>query len=132
MWYLLADGGGEYRFFRADRMEGVEVRELQFRRLAGELAELAVGESRPFTFPVGEKLIVRFAPPVARWVAEREGGRPEQDSSYLAEYPLGDRDWAVRFALQYGAAAEVVGPGELRVLLAERLARLAASTRLAR
>ena len=121
MWYLVADGGGEVRFYRADRVHGAETQVRRFRRLTDDVPELRVEQSGPFTFPDGAELVVRYSPAVARWVAEREGGVVGLDGCYTAAYPLGDREWAVRFVLQYGGAAEVLEPRGIREKVAECL-----------
>jgi predicted DNA-binding transcriptional regulator YafY len=37
-----------------------------------------------------------------------------EDGSVVGMYPLGDVEWAVRYVLQYGKEAEVVGPEEVK------------------
>ena len=122
MWYLVADGGGEYRFFRTDRMNGVEVQNARFNPPRGEA--LADTWDEPFTFPVLERLVVRFGPPAALWVAEREGRELEADYSVTLEFPLGDEAWAVRFVLQHGPTARVVSPAHVSAAVRGRVAAL--------
>jgi predicted DNA-binding transcriptional regulator YafY len=125
MWYLVADGGGEYRFFRADRMHGLACQEARFDKPVGsDFGDLLAGQL-PFAFPSGRRLVLRFSPRVARWVAEREGTVPEADGSLTLQYELGDSHWAVRFALQYGGEVLVEDPPALRTELRACLAKAA-------
>jgi predicted DNA-binding transcriptional regulator YafY len=127
MWYLVANGGGEYRFFRADRIHGLTSQEAHFDKPVGAgFSDLFAGQP-PFTFPSGRRLVLRFSPGVARWMAEREGTVPEADGSLTLQYELGDGDWAVRFALQYGAEVLVKEPPGLLTALSGRLAEATSS-----
>jgi predicted DNA-binding transcriptional regulator YafY len=64
---------------------------------------------------------VRYAPSVAKWIAERERVKLEADGSAVIEHPLRDEKWAVRHLLQYGPEAEVLGPDRIREALREAL-----------
>src|SRR5574341_906906 len=70
---------------------------------------------------------VRYSPRIARWIAEREQREPNADGSVTLEHPMLDIDWAVRYVLQYGAAAEGVSPRRVREALCRQLARIVAS-----
>lgn len=127
MWYLVADGGGEYRFFRADRVHDVTAREARFdQRDDEDFGDLLASRS-PFTFPPGRRLALRFSPRVARWMAEREDTVLEAEGSLTLRYEVGDGDWAVRFALQYGTEVVMGEPPEQVAALRARLAEVAAS-----
>jgi predicted DNA-binding transcriptional regulator YafY len=104
-----------WRRFRADRVVDVEL-----------LAE--VFTPRPdapriehthdlFRGPVDglAEVTVRFVPAVARWIAERyPDGEPWLDGSYVLRFKSVSVDWALRFVLQYGPAAEILGPPAYR------------------
>ena len=71
-----------------------------------------------------DKLVVRYSPRVARWIAEREGKRVADDGCVVVEYPLADLRWAVRHVLQYGPDAEVLSPPRVRDEIRRRLQAL--------
>jgi predicted DNA-binding transcriptional regulator YafY len=121
MWYLVADGGGEYRFFRADRIHSIQDQEEGFAPPAGFELDGLIGDRTPFTFSTREELIVRFSPNVARWVAERECRVVAADGSLTAQYQLGDEGWGVRFVLQYGTDAVLLGPDRARLRIRSEL-----------
>jgi predicted DNA-binding transcriptional regulator YafY len=123
MWYLVADGGGEYRFFRADRIHGIQDQDTGFAPPAGFTLDGLIGERRPFTFPTQERLIVRISPEVARWLAEREERVLGTDGTLTAEYPIGDDGWALRHVLRYGAHAQVLAPPGHRKKVADQVRR---------
>ena len=124
MWYVIASGDDEtMRFFRLDRVEGVTPLEEIFER--NDDVALRVQESgRAFESQTTRRMTVHYSPRIARWVAEREGKTLAEDGSLTMQHPVADESWAIRHVLQYGPDAELVEPAELRVKLAERLARL--------
>lgn len=121
MWYVVTtseDGG--LRFFRLDRIENVEVLGDDFEPNAS-VATLALESSRAFHADGARRMTVRYSPRIARWVAEREGKKPEADRSLIVEHQVADDSWALRHVLQYGADAEILEPEDLRRQLAEKL-----------
>ena len=64
---------------------------------------------------------IRYAPRIARWIAEREGVAPDADGAVTLDWPLADVDWAVRHVLQYAGDARVLEPAELRAAVAARV-----------
>lgn len=127
-WYLVAGGNGNegVRVFRVDRIDSVELLEEHY-----EVPDdFEVGEvfsnGRAFASAVAEKVRIRFAPRVARWIAEREGGTVAEDGSYVQELPLGDLDWVARYVLQYAGEAEVLEPAAAREAVIRRLDEIAA------
>lgn len=76
---------------------------------------------------------VRYAPAVARWIRERVSSdaawaaslRDEPDGSVVVTHRVADPAWLVGHVLQYGPDAEVVGPEEVRSLVAEAATRVA-------
>jgi proteasome accessory factor C len=116
------------RVFRLDRVrevvldgasfdipDGFDVAELQHdgRLFAGQLPD--------------DVLVVRYAPRIARWIAEREGVALDDDGSVTVSWPLADEGWAVRHVLQYGVDAEVRSPAHIRQALVARLEAMASS-----
>jgi proteasome accessory factor C len=126
-WYLVGhcDDVDEIRVFRVDRIQELEALEDRFERPDSfEVSEL-FRDGRAFASATAEKVRVRFAPRVARWIAERDGRRPDADGSYVQELPLADLDWLVRYVLQYGPEGEVLEPAVARDAVAARLRGLA-------
>jgi predicted DNA-binding transcriptional regulator YafY len=124
MWYLVAhcEESG-LRFFRMDRVHGVEVLDEGFERSAEWLAdELPAGPM--FRAEEAGTVTIRYSPAIARWIAEREGRELEADGGLTVEHPCADTEWAVRHVLQYGPDAEVLGPGEVREAVRKRLAAM--------
>jgi predicted DNA-binding transcriptional regulator YafY len=74
---------------------------------------------------------VRYAPEIARWIAER-GGEPaarlDADGSAVVRHRVADVRWIVRHVLQYGGAAVVEAPAEARAWVRTAAARLADGT----
>lgn len=122
-WYLVGhcDDVADLRVFRVDRIEALELLEERYDRPDGFQVSEVFKDGRAFASEVAEKVKIRFAPRVARWIAEREGKQPDADGSYTQELPLADPDWLVRYVLQYGAEAEVISPGSARSAVADRL-----------
>jgi proteasome accessory factor C len=128
-WYLVArcDGTEGIRVFRVDRIEAVEALDERYEVPASFQVSDVFQNGRAFASDVAEKVKIRFAPRVARWIAERDGGSPDADGTYIQELPLADMDWMVRYVLQYGAEAEVLAPERARSVVAQRLREIAAA-----
>lgn len=132
-WYLVAwcDQSAGVRIFRADRMEHAEATEEPFVVPADFHVETALRDGRVFVAPDGgaggERLVVRYSPRVARWIAERERGTYEDGGAFVVEHPLADVGWAVRHVLQYGAEAEVLAPLAVREAVRARVEAMAAA-----
>ncbi len=122
-WYLVAhcDGVEGIRVFRVDRIEEVRILDETYSVPDSFRVSEVFSNGCAFVSEVAEKVRIRFAPRVARWIAEREGGKLDADGSYLQELPLADLDWLVRYALQYGSEAEVLEPATARNALIDRL-----------
>ena len=121
MWYLVAhcEESG-LRFFRMDRVHGVEVLDEGFER-SEEWSAAAVPAGPMFRAEEAGTVTIRYSPAIARWIAEREGRELEAGGGLTVEHPCADAEWAVRHVLQYGPDAEVVGPGEVREAVRGRL-----------
>lgn len=127
-WYVLAhdEARGAVRAFRMDRILDATVTEETFEPPPGFDASEYLGEDGTPYRPVDvEHALVRYAPGVARWVAEALAREPEADGTLVVLHDVADPRWVVRHVLRYGGDAELVEPAELR----ERVAR--AATRLA-
>ena len=127
-WFLVAhcERAGEVRVFRADRMAAVTVGSVAFQPPApGFSLEGALADGRVLLTASPDLLRVRYAPRIARWILEREGGEPEPDGAVIREYPLADEAWAVRHVLQYGPDAEVLAPERVRMAVRARLEAIA-------
>jgi proteasome accessory factor C len=123
MWYVVAhcESTDGIRIFRLDRIAGVEPLPAKFASPRGFSLDAIVREGRAFQGDGAATLRVRYSPHIARWIGEREGKPLAEDGSLTVEYPLADRDWAVRHLLQYGPEAEVLAPDEIRTELVRRL-----------
>jgi proteasome accessory factor C len=122
-WFLVAhcERSEGLRFFRVDRIQSAELVDDTFERPADfDLHRLLSGE-RAFGSAAAERLVVRYSPQIARWIAEREEGEQGADGSFTVGHPLADDAWAVRHVLQYGPEAEVLAPARIREQLAEVL-----------
>lgn len=117
------------RVFRLDRIHHVELDGALFEVPLDFDVERVLRDGRLFS---GERpddeLVVRYAPPVARWVAEREGLSLEADGSVVVSWPLADDDWAVRHVLQYGVDVTVLAPARIRHAVVERLQAMHAAS----
>lgn len=116
--YLVAhcETAAALRVFRLDRVASARATEARFVIPPDFAVESVLRDGRVFVreHPADEELVVRYAPGVARWIAEREGVPAAEDGSVVVRYPLADRDWAVRHVLQYGGDAVVLAPASLR------------------
>jgi proteasome accessory factor C len=124
MWYVVSTNEvGDLRLFRLDRIEAVEILEDGFEPNE-ELASQLSRSGRAFSSPIEERMVVRYSPRIARWLAEREGKQLDSDDGLTLEHPLADEAWAIRHVLQYGPDAEIISPQRLREQIAAKLAAL--------
>ena len=125
MWYVVATCSDSVaRFFRLDRVESVNVLDESFEPDASAM-DRALEQGRTFASDTTRQMTVRYSPRIARWVAEREGKKLDDDGSLTLHLPVADEAWAVRHVLQYGPEAEILAPADLRALLVERLESVA-------
>ena len=68
--------------------------------------------------------LVRYDEEIARWIREDWDVEREEDGDVFVRHSVADPEWLVRHVLQYGGAAEVISPPELRERVAESLDRL--------
>jgi len=128
-WFLVAhcERSGSLRFFRVDRIHEMDRLSESFERPEGLDLDALVAGGRGFGSESAERLVVRYSPRVARWIAEREPGDAEQDGSFVVSHPLADDAWAVRHVLQYGPDAEVLAPARVRARVIATLTAMARS-----
>lgn len=123
-WYLVGwcESSAGARVFRVDRMTAATMIDRDADRPTEEAVAGIVAGAAPFSGQQTQsRLVVRYSPSIARWIAERDRGTLESDGSAIRSRPLADREWAIRHVLQYGPDAEILEPPDLR---AELLARL--------
>ena len=128
-WFLVAhcERSNGVRFFRVDRIQRAErLGESFVRPKAFDLDALLAG-GRAFGAETSERLVVKYSPRIARWIAEREEGEQEGDGSFVVSHPLADDAWAVRHVLQYGPDARVLAPGRVRERVVSTLRAMAGS-----
>lgn len=125
-WYVVAhcERSKGLRVFRVDRMRKVQGTAERFELPDGFSLDAVIREGRVFSGGAEEKLVVRYSPRIARWIAEREGKALDADGSATIEHPLADDRWAVRHLLQYGPDAEVLSPVRLREEIRTRVGAL--------
>jgi proteasome accessory factor C len=115
-WFLIAhdERSRELRFFRVDRIENLTRVSEHFERPKEFDAEALLSDGRVLSSAASDRLVIRYSPRIARWIAEREEGDQEEDGSFTVSHPLADDAWAVRHVLQYGPEAEVLAPSRIR------------------
>ncbi len=112
--YLSAwcEAGEGWRRFRLDRIVEAELDDAGFDRRPEE--EVSREAEAVFREPDGkavDDVRVRFDPAVARWLEERyPDGVSDEDGGLTVTYRVASPHWLVRHVLQYGDAAEVMGP----------------------
>lgn len=128
-WYLIAfcDKASSIRIFRFDRVASVTALDEPAAIPDRLKIEEQLRYGRALVSHSDEQLRVRFAPHVARWIAEHEEVDQQADGSVVVAYPLLDDEWAVRHVLGYGPAAEVVEPARIREMVRARLAAMLAT-----
>lgn len=120
-WFMVGAVNDQVRVYRVDRMERATLMPDTFDRAGAPAVEELLSGERIFVGEVDETLVIRYSAKIAEWIAEREGVQPGPDGAVTVEYPLGDREWAVRHVLQYGPEAEVVAPEAVRAMVVARL-----------
>lgn len=126
-WFIVAhcERANALRFFRLDRVESAAAVAEGFAPRTDVDLSAILAADRALVSPSGERLVVRYAPRIARWISEREEGEHEADGAFIVHHPLADDAWAVRHVLQYGSEAEVLAPPRIRDRLAATLRDMA-------
>ncbi len=112
------------RLFRVDRIETAAASGETFTVPGSFSVDDVLARGKAFLQAQHDLLVVRYAPSIARWIAEREGVLCEADGSLTLSHPLADSAWAMRHVLQYAGDAELLAPASLRVRMRERLAHM--------
>ena len=121
-WRLLHADGESYivgrdperqglRLFRLDRMLGAQLLEERFEPEPGwDATDAVVRDGQVMLAADGQepdRAVVHYSERVARWVAERWAGEPDEEGGYLVEHPVFDPRWLVRHVMRYGGEARV-------------------------
>ena len=118
-WYVVAwcRKSEGWRHFRADRVIDVLLEDETFTvRPDHRDLETPAEALRRDAPPVPVR--VRFAPAIARWLAELyPHARSLAGGGLEVEFPVLEPHWLVRHILQYGADAEVIEPPAMRALM---------------
>lgn len=130
VWYVLGQDLDRRhpRIFRLDRVLDATLGEP-----AGEIAHdrdwiarVAERGSAPYFAEAEEQVVVRYAPAIARWIAERADVTHDPDGSVLVRHHVADQRWIVRHVLQFAGAAWIEEPASLREVVARRALELSA------
>jgi proteasome accessory factor C len=115
-WFLVAhdERSAELRFFRVDRIQSVSQLGERFAPPRDFDLDALLAGGRALGSATSERLMIRYSPRIARWIAEREDGESAADGSFTVSHPLADDAWAMRHVLQYGPEAEVIAPDRIR------------------
>jgi proteasome accessory factor C len=127
-WFAIAycERAAGLRVFRLDRIGKAEVGRETFEADPEFSVDEVIRDGRVLGGAAKATLRVRYAPRIARWIAERERVKQGADGSVTVEHLLADDEWAVRHVLQYGPEAEVLGPELIRTRVRERLLQIVA------
>jgi proteasome accessory factor C len=122
-WYLIAwcRRNEGLRVFRMDRISAAVAEAERFGAIDGFSLEDVLRDGRVLVGEEGTAMRVRYAPRIARWIAEREGLPLDADGSVTVEMEAVQVEWAVRHVLRYGPDAEVLAPASVREALREAL-----------
>ena len=115
-WYLLAwcEVSEEVRIFRMDRILEASPTGTTFQVPEEFDPEAYIQGGRVYRGGEETAVQVRYAPQIARWIAERDTGTWDPEGGFTVTHRVVDPHWIVRHVLQYGAEAEVLGPEEVR------------------
>lgn len=102
---------GKWRRFRLDRiLDLIATEDAYAERTDCPYDQIFVGSEDPL-----DPVQVRFSQRIARWISERHPSATEnRDGTVTVTYQAATADWLTERVLQYGADAEVVGPGFYR------------------
>lgn len=123
-WYLVAfcESRENVRVFRVDRISAIDVLDDEESTIPDAFSlDDVLKHGRALANEASERVRIRYAPHIARWIVEHETGEWEVDGSFTVDHPLLDDRWAVRHVLQYGVDAEVLAPERIRRAVVERL-----------
>ena len=114
--YLLAycEVSEEVRIFRMDRILAATPTGASFQVPEEFDPGEYIQEGRVYRGGDETPVRVRYAPGIARWLAERESGEWDPEGGFTVTHRVVDPQWLVRHVLQYGPDAEVLEPDEAR------------------
>lgn len=123
----------EVRHYKVDRIEDVAIEDLPFTRPDDfDLASHLAGAFGVFQGQGDVTVRIRFAPAVARYVAESRWHAsqqlaPQRDGSLLAQFRLSHTEEIKRWIMSFGSNAEVLEPAQLRDEVVAELSGLLAA-----
>jgi proteasome accessory factor C len=125
-WYLVAwcRRNEGLRVFRMDRISAAVAESGRFSAMDGFSLEDVLRDGKVLVGEEGATMRVRYAPRIARWIAEREGVPLDTDGSVTVEMEAVQVEWAVRHVLRYGPDAEVLSPPFVREAVRDALRAL--------
>ena len=114
-WCELADG---WRHFRVDRiLDAVPAEEYYQPRPDFTPADDSFAPPAETT-----AVKVRFSPAIARWLKERHpAAESAPEGGIVVTYQVANPEWLIRYVLQYGPEAEIVGPESFRELMRDQM-----------
>jgi predicted DNA-binding transcriptional regulator YafY len=119
--------------WKVSRIEAAEVTQVPFQRPKDFNLQQHLAKSFGVYHGDGNvKIVVRFAPSVARYVCESNWHEsqkltPQNDGSLVAEFQLSDTEEIKRWIMSFGQYAVVVEPASLRKEIVEELNSLLAA-----
>jgi len=123
-WYVVAHclRSNEVRVFRTDRILEASRTDRPFVPPADFDVKEYLREGSVYHAPEGDRVRIRYAPRIARWIRERSHFKgwvieEDADGAVVLEHTVADPQWVVSHTLQYGADAEVIAPPEYRELV---------------
>lgn len=127
-WYLMGycEARTEVRIFRLDRILSASPAEGTFELPMEFDPAPFISNGRIYRGGAEIEVTIRYAPSIARWIHEQEAVSREADGSIVRRCRVADPRWIVRHVLSYGAEAEVIGPEEIRRMVAQAATRIAA------
>lgn len=125
-WYVLGwcTAREDVRAFRLDRILSARESGGTYEVPADFDPAAYIAGGRVYRADEDVEVAVRYSPRIARWIVEQGPAEPLDDGGVLVRYRVADPEWLVRHVLQHGADAEVVGPAEVRRMVAEAAERV--------
>lgn len=111
----------DLRLFRLDRVLDAEILEGDTFEVPADFSVRELLGDSPYMPPEDEEqVVVEYASPAARWVAEASGQPLGSDGTVTVTHGVADVHWIVRHVFSYGGAAVVKSPEHVRRTIAER------------
>jgi len=122
-WYIVAwcRKADDLRSFRLDRIKSITPLDENFDKREVDLSGYQADTPRTLEADAPRTATVRFAPDVARWIAEsRNDAIHLADGSVVLRLATAGDQWLIEEILKYRGHASVTSPGDLRARVAER------------